>query len=91
MFAVYSTEEMSSEPTESQITVVIEGFFKTTVTWSLIMFLQYRKEVDDFTYSKRQEHRLYRSALKALSGDQAETSLLNFEVSIIYLQNMFVN
>ncbi|CAG8712066.1 1499_t:CDS:2 [Funneliformis caledonium] len=81
MFAVYSTEEMSSEPTESQITVVIEGFFKTTVTWSLIRFLQYRKEVDDFTYSKRQEHRLYRSALKALSDDQAETSLLNFEPS----------
>ncbi|GES77971.1 hypothetical protein GLOIN_2v1774982 [Rhizophagus clarus] len=40
MFAVYSTEEMSSEPTESQITVV--GF-------------------------------------EALSDDQAETSLLNFE------------
>ncbi|RIA85522.1 hypothetical protein C1645_808223 [Glomus cerebriforme] len=70
---------MSSEPTESQITIVIEGFFKTTVTWSLIRFLQYRKEVDDFTYSKRQEHRLYWSALKALSDDQAETSLLNFE------------
>ncbi|CAG8624649.1 6719_t:CDS:2, partial [Funneliformis caledonium] len=39
------------------------------------------KEVEDFKYSKRQEYRLYRLALKALSGDQAETSLLNFEIS----------
>ncbi|CAG8678446.1 3463_t:CDS:2, partial [Acaulospora morrowiae] len=76
----YPTKEMSSEPTESQIIVAIEEFFKDTGTWSLIKFLQYRKEVDDFTYSKRREHRLYKSALKALSGDQAEICLLNFEV-----------
>ncbi|RIB28265.1 hypothetical protein C2G38_2158370 [Gigaspora rosea] len=61
---------MSSEPAESQIAAVIEEFFKNNVIWSLIKYLRYRKEAEDFTYSKRKELRLYRSSLKVLPGDE---------------------
>ncbi|CAG8547587.1 9453_t:CDS:2 [Ambispora gerdemannii] len=66
-----ATEENSSE-----LQAVIEKFFKNNVTWSLLKFLQYRKGVDDFTYDKTKEHRLYKRALTVLANDQARTYLL---------------
>ncbi|RIB03391.1 hypothetical protein C2G38_2225182 [Gigaspora rosea] len=62
---------MSSEPAESQIAAVIEEFFKI-MFWSLIKYLQYRKEAEDFTYSKRKELRLYRSSSKIEVGSKLE-------------------
>ncbi|PKY35378.1 hypothetical protein RhiirB3_476175, partial [Rhizophagus irregularis] len=64
-----------------QVHETIEQFFKSSSTWSLFSFLQYREGVDDFTYDKVKEHMLYKSALNLLSKDhdQARKCLLNFE------------
>jgi hypothetical protein len=70
-----------------QVHETIEQFFKSSSTWSLFSFLQYREGVDDFTYDKVKEHMLYKSALNLLSKvhDQARKCLLNFEVNYLYL------
>nr|CAG8585900.1 7794_t:CDS:2 [Entrophospora candida] len=43
---------------------IIEGFFKDKSTWSLFAFLQYREKEYDFTYDRKQEHKLYKKSLE---------------------------
>ena len=76
---------MSSEIPKVQ--EVIEKFLNKNTAWSLLKFLQYREKVDDFTYDKGNEHKLYREALSALSikDDHARECLINFEVRYILL------
>ena len=71
----------------SQIQEVIERFFKNNPTWSLFRFLQYRNGAEDFTYDKRQEHKMYKKALDVLLlskdhsyAQQAQACLSWFEV-----------
>ena len=66
---------------ESQLQA-IEHFFKNDMDWSLIKFLKYRAQDDNFTYDKRNEHMLYRVALNLLSKEhsQARQYLTDFEV-----------
>ncbi|KAG9299717.1 hypothetical protein G9A89_013077 [Geosiphon pyriformis] len=63
---------------------VINQFFKKNSAWSLLSFLSYRKGVDNFTYNKGKEHRLYISALNLLSEDDAHAQrcLLSYEMEV---------
>nr|CAG8575314.1 13639_t:CDS:10 [Entrophospora candida] len=63
---------------------IIEGFFKDKSKWSLFAFLQYREKEYDFTYDRRQEHKLYKKSLEVLSKDhiQARECLSKFEVKL---------
>ncbi|CAG8781277.1 9045_t:CDS:1, partial [Racocetra fulgida] len=70
---------MDREKEESQIYIAIEEYFKRTEKWTLLNFLYYRKDCNDFTYLKRREHRLYKSSLALISDILAEHCLSNFE------------
>ncbi|CAG8546918.1 4817_t:CDS:2 [Ambispora gerdemannii] len=63
---------------------VLENFFKNNTDWSLIKFLKYRAEGDDFTYDRRKEHMLYKAVLTLLTKEHAQAIkyLSNFEVKL---------
>ena len=81
---------MSSEIPKIQ--EVIEKFLNKNTAWSLLEFLQYREKVDDFTYDKGNEHKLYREALRALPKENihARECLFNFEVKYILLLDWMI-
>ena len=63
----------------------IEKFFKKNKTWSLLKFLKFRAENDDFTCNRRKEHGLYKKALNvlAVNNAQARDLLSGFKVKYI--------
>ncbi|GES96050.1 hypothetical protein RCL_jg392.t1 [Rhizophagus clarus] len=63
-----SGEEMSDGSLlQLQTEETIEKFFKKNKTWSLLKFLNFRAENDDFTCNRRKEHGLYKKALNVLT------------------------
>ena len=67
----------------------ILAYFKEYTDWSLISFLKFRKDIDNFTGDKATEHFNYRTALEriilldASNHIKAKESLFRFEVSLI--------
>ncbi|GBB89876.1 hypothetical protein RclHR1_01670027 [Rhizophagus clarus] len=68
-----SGEEMSDGSLlQLQTEETIEKFFKKNKTWSLLKFLNFRAENDDFTCNRRKEHGLYKKALNVLTVNNAQ-------------------
>ena len=66
----------------------ILAYFKEYSDWSLISFLKFRKDADNFTGDKATEHFNYRTALERIilfdsNHVKAKESLFRFEVSLI--------
>lgn len=65
------------------------AYFKENTDWSLISFLKFRKDADNFTGDKATEHFNYRTALERIillddsNHFKAKESLISFEVSLI--------